>query len=341
MLTPLVGATLATLFVLVPSATSAQAWLPAKGEANLSVTYQVINLDGHFDVDGSKLPNAIPSRAHVAIVEVEYGLTDRFTMNVRLPFVASKFTGSPDDPYLAELRELLEEFRRMKEIPEALTSLDTGGYYPTFQDFGLLFRYNLIDGRVAVTPLFGVTIPSHDYRTVGEAAPGQDLNALHVGANVGWLLDPMVPRAYIHAKYAYSFVERAYDEFLNRSAAEFEVGYAVTPLVSVRALAAWAQSHGNLHWPEAYNRGFGLDGRPANPELLLDHDRLLASRYWHLGGGTTVSLTDSIDLDAAVVGYVSGADTHYGLGASFGITWRLANAAPPTPPSSTIRSARR
>lgn len=327
--------------MLVPAVASAQAWLPPKGEANLSLTYQVINLDGHFDTDGSKLPNAIPSRAHVAIVEFEYGLTDRLAFNVRLPYLASKFTGDADDPYLAELRDLAEEFRKTRSIPEALTSLDTGGYYSTFQDLGFVLRYNLIDKPVVVTPMVAVTIPSHDYRTVGEAAPGQNLNALHVGANLGALLDPVLPRAYIQARYLYSFVEHAYDESLNRSAADFEAGYGLTPIVSVRALAAWSQSHGGLHWTEAYNRGFGLDGRPANPELLLDHDRLLASRYWHLGGGATVALTDTLDLDVAVVRYVSGADTHYGIGMSAGITWRFAKAAPLPSPSLSRRAVRR
>ena len=40
--------------------------------------------------------------------------------------------------------------------------------------------------------------------------------------------------------------------------------------------------------------------------LFLNHDRLLGSRYRRLGGGATVALTDSIDLDAAFVRFLAG-----------------------------------
>ena len=141
------------------------------------------------------------------------------------------------------IRERYEEYRRTH--PEArLTSLDTGNYYATFQDFGFTFRYNLLDRGLTVTPVIGATIPSHHYRTIGEAAPGQDRLALHTGVNVGRLLDPLLPNAYIHGRYIYSFVQRFRGIPLDRSSAEFEVGYAITPTVTVRALANWMRTHG-------------------------------------------------------------------------------------------------
>ena len=139
---------------------------------------------------------------------------------------------------------------------EELMTLDTGGYYATAQDFGFMLRYSLLEKGLAVTPFVAATIPSHDYRTVGEAAPGQNRRALHIGMNVGRLLDPLLPRAYVHARYTYSFVQPIYGMSLDRSNAEFEVGYAVAPTLSVRALGAWQQTHGGLGWGEAYGAGF-------------------------------------------------------------------------------------
>ena len=46
------------------------------------------------------------------------------------------------------------------------------------QDFGLALRYNILDLGLTVTPVIAATIPSH-YRTMGEAAPGQDGFAAH------------------------------------------------------------------------------------------------------------------------------------------------------------------
>ena len=85
---PVACLALVALCGLQSATVHAQAWLPLQREGSLSVTFQHINLAGHFDTDGSKFPDAVPSVAHLAIAEFEYGLTDRLAVNVRLPFVA-------------------------------------------------------------------------------------------------------------------------------------------------------------------------------------------------------------------------------------------------------------
>ena len=55
---------------LAPAVARAQAWLPFEREAAVSVTYQQLDFGGHFDTDGSKLEDDIPSRAHLAIAEI-------------------------------------------------------------------------------------------------------------------------------------------------------------------------------------------------------------------------------------------------------------------------------
>ena len=324
-----VALALAALLVVRPTTTQAQAWVPVQRETNVSLIFQRINLDGHFDTDGSRLEGCIPSRAYEAIVELDYGLTDKLAIGARLPYIASTFTGSDEEPCSADLRQLLDEARQLAPGFERLTSLDTGSYYATFQDVGVTLRYNLFEKGIVVTPLVGVTIPSHHYRTIGEAAPGQDRLAVQAGVNVGRLLDPLLPRAYVHGRYTYSFVQSLFGIPLDRSNAEVEVGYGVAPTVVVRALGAYEQTHGGLSYADALERGFGNAGSPPRPELFLEHDRLLASRYWHVGGGATISVTDSVDLETAVLTFVSGADSHYGVGVTVGMTWRrLPSVAP-------------
>lgn len=320
------------LLCLFPAVCSAQAWLPFKGEGTLSLIGQHIRLSGHFDTDGTRLPECAPSSAWVAIAAFEYGLTDKLAFSARLPYIASRYTGRDEDPCTAELRQLHSEFQ--EQSPQAhLTSLDTGSYYATFQDLNFGLRYNLFDRVVAVTPAIGLTIPSHNYRTVGEAAPGQKRVALHTGVSIGRLLDPLIRGAYVHAQYNYSFVQSLLDVPLNRSNAEFEAGYAVTPNLVVRGTAAWEQTHGGLAYLNVVERAFA-----GEPELYLDHDRLLAVRYWHVGGGATVTLTDTLDLDGAVVTFLSGADSHYGNGVTLGLSWKMSAARTANPARAPSRS---
>jgi hypothetical protein len=300
-----------------PSRAAAQgtpsAWLPVQGEGSVSFTFQTLDFGGHFDEGGNRLEGVAGSRAYVGIFQFEYGLTDRLALTARLPYIASRFTGSHHEPIMVLIHDRYEEYRRTHPEAPADTSLDTGNYYATFQDFGFTLRYNILNRRLTVTPVIGATIPSHHYRTIGEAGPGQDRLALHTGVNVARLLDPLLPNGYIHGRYTYSFVQRFRGIPLDRSTAELEVGYAVTPTVGVRALANWMKTHGGIGFWEAYE----------DLSLFLAHDRLLAGRYWHVGGAATVSLTDSVDLDGAVVSLVAGADTHYGIGVNVGLTWRF------------------
>jgi hypothetical protein len=323
------------LVLSLPTDTQAQAWLPVERETSVSTTYQQLDFGGHFDTDGSKLEDAIPSRAHLAIAEFEYGLTSRFAFNMRLPYVASKFTGD-HDPDLEELKRIAAELCPLVGRCQEFATLDTGGYYATAQDYGFMLRYSLLERGLAAAPFVAATIPSHDYRTVGEAAPGQNRRALHVGINAGRFFDRF-PGAYVHARYMYSFVQPIYGISLDRSNAEFEAGYIVVPRLAVRGLAAWQQTHGGVSWTQAYDGVFDSEGNVrADVQvddilILLDHDRLLASRYWHVGGGATFVLTESLDLNGALLTFVSGADTHYGIGLTIGLTWRFQPVLPRSP----------
>jgi hypothetical protein len=300
------------LQLAVPSLAGAQsAWLPVGGEASVSLNLQSLAYGGHYDETGRKLEAVGSIQAYYAIALFEYGLTDRLAINARLPYIASRYTGSPDEPLLRFILDKYNEYRAAN--PAAATSVDTGGYYGTFQDFVLTLRYNVLERGVTITPVIGLIVPSHDYRTIGEAAAGQQLLALQTGVNVGRLLDPVLPKAYVHGRYTYSFVQSVRDIPLDRSTAEFEIGYAIVPTVVVRGLANWMRTHGGMPFDETLK----------DLSLFLEHDRLLSSRHWHVGAAATVTLTDDIDLEAAAFTFVAGAAARYGTGMNVGLTWRF------------------
>jgi hypothetical protein len=89
-------------------------------------------------------------------------------------------------------------------------------------------------------------LPSHDCETIGEAAPGQKRLALMTGVNVRRLLDPLIPNAYVHLRYGYHFVQPFRGIGLDRSSAELEVGYALAPTVTIRAVGSWMETHGGI-----------------------------------------------------------------------------------------------
>ena len=305
-------AALASLTVAVPDRVHAQsAWVPFGGEANVSFDFHSLDYGGHYDETGTKLEGVGATQSFYAIVKFEYGLTDHLAVTARLPYVASRYTGALDEPILVSILKKYDEYRGIN--PAAGVSVDTGDYYGALQDFVFTLRYNVLERGLTVTPVLGVIVPSHDYRTIGEAAAGQGLKVLQAGVNVGRLLDPMLPKAYVHTRYTYSFVEEYRDIPLDRSTAEFEVGYGIVPTVVVRALANWMTTHGGLSFEESLQ----------DLSLFLQHDRLLSSSHWHLGAAATVTLTDALDLDASFFKFVTGATTRYGVGFSVGLTWRV------------------
>jgi hypothetical protein len=85
--------------VLLPWSLFAQAWLPEKGEGSLTLTYQKIAFNGHFNTDGLRNDRR-QSRANSAVFEFEYGIADRTALNAAIPYIASKYTGL-QEPFAA------------------------------------------------------------------------------------------------------------------------------------------------------------------------------------------------------------------------------------------------
>ncbi len=131
-----------------PVLLSAQAWLPPKGDGSVSFGVQTISFDGHFDTAGNKLPVA-SSRATNLLLGLSYSFTDKFAVDLSVPYVITKYTGDP---------ALLEFFEP--------TALDDGTSHSAFQDFHLDLHYNILRNSrhwglqdLSLTPFFSLIIP--------------------------------------------------------------------------------------------------------------------------------------------------------------------------------------
>ena len=289
---------LASVFLVTAAQTAlGQSVTPEAGEGSVSLVYQNYYLTGHYSVEGRKTPNGA-THSKAMSVEFEYGLTDRLTLTVVLPYIASKYTG-PRPSYVVAGRLTFPG------------PLDDGSYHGAVQDLRLEVRRSVTAGPVALAPLVGVVIPTHDYETIGEAVPGRNRRELVVGTNAAMRLDPLLPRTYVHVRYALAAAEKLRGYPAVRSIIDLEGGRPITSWLSARGIAKWQLRH----------------KAPAPAEFFDDwviHDRFMVSSFTNVGGGITLSLTPSTELYAVGMATVSGRfGAHIARLLTLGITWNF------------------
>jgi hypothetical protein len=267
------------ILVVWPARVAAQPTVPPNGEGSVSVTYQAYEHTGHFDRLGRKNTNGA-TQSQIVITEFELGIPYAFAVRVMLPYIASKYTG-PDE-YIVE-----------GHITHPGPLDVTRTYHAAFQDVRLDVRRMFAKGRVVVTPLFALSVPTHDYETIGEAVPGRHRREYQFGVVGSPGLEAVLPRMYVHARYAYAALEKVNGFPHTRSNIDFECGYELTSRVGVRGLAGWQIAH----------------KRPTLDQLAPDwvnHDRFINSSFLNIGGGASFYLNGSTEISVLVAGNVRG-----------------------------------
>src|SRR5215467_4807671 len=102
----------------------AQAWVPLRGEGEVTITYEYLYVKDHFDYTGKRF-DAGPIRTNTVVTTLEYGLTNKLTLDSDLTHVTSKYEGF------------------VGPVPHGPP--DTGFYHPTFQDLRIGIRYNVLE----------------------------------------------------------------------------------------------------------------------------------------------------------------------------------------------------
>ena len=261
------------------STVEAQAWVPSKGEGTVSLTYQNYDVAGHYDARGRKNNNG-GTRSHVAVAEVDYGLTDTISLMVSLPFIASKYTGPP--VYF------------VGGVETHPGPLDDGTYHGAFQDLRIEVRRLFWAGRIPVAPFIGGTFPTHNYETVGEAVPGRHRRDFQIGTNAGLNLNRLLAGAYVGGRYAYATAQRIEGFAFTRSNIDVEVGCPLGSHLVLRGLTGWQIRH----------RG------PSVQQLTVDwenHDRFIAPSYTNLGVGVSMPI-GGVDFYALWLGTAAGSN---------------------------------
>ena len=270
----------------------AQAWLPMKGEGQVTITYENLYVRDHFDYTGKRF-QAGPIRTNTVITTLEYGLTNNLTLDSEITHVTSKYEGF------------------VGPVPHGPP--DTGFYHPTFQDLRFGVRYRALSRQILVTPFIAGVIPTHHYETRGHTAVGRDLRELQIGVNVGRDLEDIIPKTYVQARYAYAFVQDVQQFNLNRNNVDWEFGYFANSRLSLRFTGAWQHTYNGVRYPLDQNI----------PDFHELHDRPAQSAFFRFGGGLSVSLNRSIDLHADFGNTYVGRNTHGARGISLGLSFRF------------------
>jgi hypothetical protein len=279
----------------------AQAWVPEKGEGSLTFTYQKTDVRYHYDSTGAK-ENKGQIHTHATIMALEYGLTDKFALDLDLAYIASKWD-HPQGP----------RFLR----PHG--PLDNGFFHPMFQDAHIGLRYNALRRSLLVTPFIGVTIPTHDYEVRGHSAVGRGFKQFLVGVNVGRRLGPVLPNGYVQVRYSFAMQKRFEGFNLNRSNADWEVGWFAKRSIALRFIGNWQRTHGGLGFSPSVI---------LTPDEFEIHDRVERSSYLRLGGGVTFSVNRSFDIHAVYAPTaVYTRNTHGDKGMVMGFSWRFSRGA--------------
>jgi hypothetical protein len=281
---------LALLFLPIES--FAQAWVPPKGDGSVSLSAQQLNVKKHKA--GSVTTDAGHINTGVLLADMTYGLTNKFAVDLAVPFVVTKYSGARPHPN---------------------TNIDDGAYHNSFTDFRMAVRYNLTRNGAVITPYVGSVVPTHDYAYYGHSAFGEQLNELQVGTFIAKLFTSGVPGVFISSRIAYGFVEKVQDISHNRSMADLEAGYFLTPSFRAFGMMNGQYTHGGIDFPIT-----GQAGLPA--ELRPVHDVIQRVHYLNLGGGFAYSVKDSFDIFASFSREVAGRNGHVlNRGVTLGASW--------------------
>jgi hypothetical protein len=232
------------------------------GHGYMSLSYQYITVDG-FESSIGKLPIGTVE-THTLFFDVDYHLTDRWTISAGIPWVRKRYQGGgPHDPLtLDPPRPWIE-------------NVDQGDWNTDFQDIHLGVKYLARDGPLMIEPFLYYGVPSNDYPFFGHAAVGQQLWKVDVGSSFSYF--PGLSNAYYRADIAYVFVEETLGTNIDHWKVYGEAGYQFGSRLTGRIFFL-LKDGGGLSFPDDFPP-------PRTTEHWYQHDRQVKHNYLNAGIG--------------------------------------------------------
>ncbi len=232
------------------------------GHGNVAVTYQYISVDG-FEASTGTIPIGTVD-THSLFFEIDYHLTDRWTIGAGVPYIRKRYEGDfPHDPL------------KLDPPRPWVENVDQGDWNSGFQDIHIGLKYLALDGPLVIEPFAFYGTPTNSYPFFGHAAVGQQLWKFDLGASFAYF--PGLSNAYYRADIAYVFVEETLDTSINHWKIFGEMGYQFNARLTGRFFFLFKDGKG-LDFPDDFPP-------PRTNELWYQHDRLIKHNYLNVGIG--------------------------------------------------------
>jgi hypothetical protein len=282
--------------ILSPCLAHAQAWVPFAHNVRAYMSYGYQDVGDHlFSVpdagDGDNGLDLGDIDSQTITFGLDYGVTQRLAAYGSINYVSSRYQG---------------------EMPES--HLDNGNWNSGFADFDLGLRYQALTYPIMITPSLAVTVPTHDYETLGHSALGSGLTVLHAGLDVGWL-PVFVPRTYVQLSYAHSFYEQFHDMKMNRGQGALLLGYFLSPSLSLNAFTNYLFTNGGVDW---------WTDLESDEEVEMHwggHDRYADASAWKVGGGVAYEFAPAFGVGLGVETVLWGENTNDATQISLSTSW--------------------
>ncbi|MDX1482555.1 MAG: hypothetical protein R3315_12805 [Woeseiaceae bacterium] len=257
------------------------------GHGSYSITYQYIKVDGYEGLNGKSPIGEVYT--HTLNFEIDYHITDRWTLVAGIPFVRERYEGDrPHDPLALD-----------PPRPD-VKNVDTGDWNQGFQDFHLGARYLARSGFLSIEPYVYLGIPSHDYEHFGHAAIGQNLWKVDVGST--FLYVPPISDAYYRLDLGYVFVEETLGTNIDHWLIRAEAGYAFSEKINGRVFSIFKNGNGLTSGP--------ADFPSRTSPRWFQHDRMLKHNFTTAGVGLDFALSRRHQLSTAVLTMVQQEQVH-------------------------------
>lgn len=254
---------------------------------HISLEYQYIKVDGFKATTGTL--DIGTTNTHSMNLEVEYALTERWSISAGLPWIRKRYRGpGPHDP--------------TSIVPPADSAfIDDGDYHSDFQDVHLGLRFTALrTPRWSIAPFVYYGVPSNDYTFFGHSAVGQNLRRAGVGTTIGFY--PALADYYLLLSPAYEFVEKTLGTNINHWRIHAEAGYFLNARVSARTFLLVKEGKGR-DFPDDFPP-------PRNDEWWYQHDRMVRHNYVNAGVGVDWQATARNRLSVSVMTMVHADQVH-------------------------------
>ena len=183
------------------------------GHGRVTTSYHYVRGDGYESRIGTF--DTFTTDSHALDVEVEYNLTDRWTVTAGVPYVRKRIKATPEEQALHDPALIVP--------PQNSKFIDDGKYRASLQDFRLGVRYLAVTSPIIIEPFVDTGVPTNDYVFFSGASIGQHLWRVAVGASFTYV--PPLSDYYLRLSTAYVVVEETLGVSVNHWRFGGEIGY--------------------------------------------------------------------------------------------------------------------